>query len=338
MRESLSPSELAKGVLEGDRSALGRSISLVESRLEAHRSLAIDLLDLLPPSELRTLRIGVTGAPGAGKSSFIERVGIELCRERGEKVAVLAVDPSSPESGGSILGDKTRMEELSREPRAFIRPSPSSGSLGGIARRTAEAIRLCEAAGYRYIFIETVGVGQSEFKVRELCDIVTLLLVTGSGDQLQALKRGIMETADIIAINKADGENKRAARILALEVAQAIRITEARSDFIKVMTVSSLPQKDSEPSPISEYLETLHSLWNRSLADGRFEQKRKAQVQERIIEEACEQMAEEFERWVRSSAQGVTELGSLRERQKQIEHWKREFRREAGPSSETSGD
>ena len=325
VRESISPERLAQAVLQGDRSALGRAISLVESRLKAHRDLAIELLDLLPPLDRPSLRIGITGAPGAGKSSFIERAGLELCRVRGEKVAVLAVDPSSPESGGSILGDKTRMEELSREALAFIRPSPSSGSLGGIARRTADAIRLCEAAGYRYVFIETVGVGQSEFKVRELCDFVSLLLVTGSGDQLQALKRGIMETADIIAVNKADGENKRAARILALEVAQAIRITEARSEFIKVLSLSSLPQKELEPSPLAEYLETLDALHRRSLADGSFERKRQAQLKERIIEEACEQMAEDFEHWVRLSAESLSGIGSHRERQELIEVWKSRF-------------
>lgn len=188
---------------------LARAITLVESTLPADAALAAQVLDAVRPHAGRSRRVGITGAPGVGKSTFIEALGIYLVRARKERVAVLSVDPSSPISRGSILGDKTRMQRLAAEPDAFIRPSPSGGELGGIARSTGNAVLLCEAAGYRNVLIETVGVGQSESAVREIADFFLLLMLPGAGDELQGIKRGIMEMADCIAVNKADGDNVR---------------------------------------------------------------------------------------------------------------------------------
>ncbi len=194
------------GILKGERRSLSRGITLVESRLGSHQIRASALVDTLLPHSGRSVRLGVTGVPGVGKSSFIEKLGLELTG-RGHKVAVLAVDPSSSRSGGSILGDKTRMPGLSADPNAFIRPSPSGGTLGGVASRTRETMILCEAAGFDVIIVETVGVGQSETAVASMVDFFLLLMLAGAGDELQGIKRGIMELADAIAINKADGDN-----------------------------------------------------------------------------------------------------------------------------------
>jgi LAO/AO transport system kinase len=197
-------------VLRGERAALARAITLVESSREEHRELATELVEACLPHSGDSIRLGITGVPGVGKSTFIEAFGLMLA-EGGERVAVLAVDPTSPRSGGSILGDKTRMARLSVHPNAYIRPSPSRGSLGGVTRRTREAIILCEAAGFRRVIVETVGVGQSEVAVRSMTDFFLLLLLANAGDELQGLKRGIIEMCDLIAINKADGGQKRAA-------------------------------------------------------------------------------------------------------------------------------
>ena len=196
-----------EGVLAGDRSLLARAITIIESRLDSDADLAARLLDTLLPHTGRSRRVGITGVPGVGKSTFIDALGMHLVRERGENVAVLTIDPSSPLSGGSILGDKTRMERLAAEDGAFIRPSPSGGHLGGVARRTRETLLLCEAAGYRNILVETVGVGQSETAVRSMTDLFLLLMLAGAGDELQGMKRGIIEMLDGMAINKADGDN-----------------------------------------------------------------------------------------------------------------------------------
>jgi LAO/AO transport system kinase len=200
---------LTEGVLAGDRTTLARAITLVESTLPEHRALARHLVDRLMPHTGRSYRIGITGVPGVGKSTFIEAFGLRLLAEQGRRVAVLAVDPSSGRSGGSILGDKTRMPELSNHPAAFVRPSPSSCSLGGVARKTRETILLCEAAGFDTVLIETVGVGQSETAVRGMVDFFLLLMLAGAGDELQGIKRGIMEMCDGLAITKADGDNER---------------------------------------------------------------------------------------------------------------------------------
>jgi LAO/AO transport system kinase len=196
-----------EGVLAGDRVILARAITVIESRLEADADLAAQLLDAILPHIGKTRRVGITGVPGVGKSTFIDSLGTHLTRELGERLAVLSVDPSSPISRGSILGDKTRMQRLALDDRAFIRPSPAGGYLGGVAKHTREAILLCEAAGYRNIFMETVGVGQSETAVHSMSDFFLLLMLAGAGDELQGIKRGIIEMIDAMAINKADGDN-----------------------------------------------------------------------------------------------------------------------------------
>jgi LAO/AO transport system kinase len=219
---------LAERVLAGDRRALARAITLVESARPDHRIAAEALVADLGRQRREALRIGLTGPPGAGKSSLIERLGLMLTGE-GLRVAVLAVDPSSARSGGSILGDKTRMDRLARDPRAFIRPSPSQARLGGVARRSREAMALCEAAGHDAVLIETVGVGQSETTVADLCDLFVLVLSPAGGDELQGVKRGIMELADLILVNKADGELRAAAERTRADYAGALGLLGPRS-------------------------------------------------------------------------------------------------------------
>ncbi|MBM3518865.1 MAG: methylmalonyl Co-A mutase-associated GTPase MeaB, partial [Alphaproteobacteria bacterium] len=219
--EEIEIAELGAAVRAGDRRALARAITLVESRRPDHRGQADALLAALLPHTGAATRIGITGAPGVGKSTFIEALGRHLL-EVGERVAVLAIDPSSQRSGGAILGDKTRMEELARAPGAFIRPSPAGGTLGGIAARTREAMLVCEAAGFGVVLIETVGVGQSETAVVDVADMLILLLAPGAGDDLQGLKRGIVELADLIVVNKADGVLAAAAGALAADYRLAL--------------------------------------------------------------------------------------------------------------------
>ncbi len=216
-----------EGVRSGDRVTLARAITLVESDLPEDIGLAARLLEALLPHTGKSRRIGITGVPGAGKSTFMDTLGMYLVQEHGEKLAVLSVDPASPISGGSILGDKTRMERLCLEENAFIRPSSSRGQLGGVAPRTREAVLLCEAAGYSNVMIETVGVGQSETAVRSMSDFFLLLLIPGAGDELQGTKRGIIEMVDAIAINKADGENKRRAERARVEYSSALHLFPA---------------------------------------------------------------------------------------------------------------
>ena len=237
---------LAQEVLSGNRRALARAITLVESTRPDHREAAAALLEQLAGAGREAIRIGLSGTPGVGKSTFIESFGLMLANQ-GLRVAVLAVDPSSTRTGGSILGDKTRMEQLSRHPGAFIRPSPSQTHLGGVARRTREAVALCEAAGFDIVLIETVGVGQSETVVAELSDVFLLLLAPAGGDELQGVKRGIMEVADLIVVNKADGDLKASANRTCADYAGALRLLRRRPQdpegFPKAMTVSALEQE-----------------------------------------------------------------------------------------------
>ncbi len=241
--------DLATRILAGERRALARAITLVESGRDDHRAHSVDLLERLAGSGRQALRIGLSGTPGVGKSTFIESFGMMLTQQ-GLKVAVLAVDPSSARSGGSILGDKTRMERLSRAPNAFIRPSPSQSALGGVARRTRDAVSLCEAAGFDVILIETVGVGQSETMVADMTDLFILLLAPAGGDELQGVKRGIMEMADIILVNKADGDLKSAAMRTCADYAGALRLLRKRAQdpegFPKAMTVSAMEEAGLE--------------------------------------------------------------------------------------------
>lgn len=218
----LSATQFTEGILKGDRSLLARAITLIESSRPADRQIAEQIIEKCLPASGNSIRVGITGVPGAGKSSLIEALGKYLITERGEKVAVLAIDPSSQISGGSILGDKTRMAFLASSDRAFIRPTPSRGTRGGVAEHTREAIVLCEAAGYQNILVETVGVGQSEAAVRDLVDFFLLVTLAGAGDELQGIKRGVMEMADVVAVNKADGQNLRAAERARTEAQNAL--------------------------------------------------------------------------------------------------------------------
>jgi LAO/AO transport system kinase len=226
----LAVSAYVEGVLAHDPIVLARAITLVESDLPADAEAAAAVLDAVLPSTGRARRVGITGVPGVGKSTFIDALGIYLVRERGERVAVLSIDPSSQLTRGSILGDKVRMERLALEPRAFIRPSPARGHAGGVARRTREAMLLCEAAGYDHVLVETVGVGQTETAVRSMTDFFLLLMLAGAGDELQGIKRGILEMVDAMAVTKADADNVGRAERARAEYAGALRLFPPSSD------------------------------------------------------------------------------------------------------------
>ena len=236
-----SVASLAAGIRAGDRASLARAITLIESKRADHRNEAHLLVQELLPATGRAVRLGITGAPGAGKSTTIDALGTYLTGQ-GHKVAVLAVDPSSSRTGGSILGDKTRMARLAVDPHAFIRPSPASGTLGGVAAKTRETMLLCEAAGYGVIIVETVGVGQSETAVADMTDFFLLLMVAGTGDELQGLKKGVVELADMIAVNKADGDNVERAKLAAADFRGALNIlTPASASWSPpVITCSAL--------------------------------------------------------------------------------------------------
>ncbi len=250
-KKKLSEDDYVNGVLEGNRTILAQTITLIESNSSAHMNSAQNVLTRLLPHSGRSIRIGITGVPGAGKSSLIESFGTYLC-EQGHKVAVLTIDPSSTITKGSILGDKTRMDSLSKNPNAFIRPSASGGSLGGIARKTRESMLVCEAAGYDVILIETVGVGQSEVQVRSMVDFFLLVMLTGAGDELQGIKKGIMELADSIVINKADGQNK-------------LKAKAAKAEFNRILHLlqPSTPGWSSKAYTVSALLgEGIEEIWN----------------------------------------------------------------------------
>ena len=278
----MDPSDLATAVCAGDRRALARAITLVESTRADHRAQAMDLLDAVGRTGRQALRIGLSGTPGVGKSTFLESFGLMLTGNGsglGLRVAVLAVDPSSVLSGGSILGDKTRMERLSRDPNAFIRPSPSQTQLGGVARRTREAVALCEGAGFDVVLIETVGVGQSETMVAELCDIFVLLMAPAGGDELQGVKRGIMEMADLILVNKADGELKAAALRTCADYAGALHLLRGRAQdpegFPLARVVSALQQ-----TGLAEVWTDIQTLANWRRDHGHWQARRAAQARQ----------------------------------------------------------
>jgi LAO/AO transport system kinase len=280
----MTAGEYTEGILNRDITVLSRAITLAESAKEEHQALSRQIIEKIIPHTGKSVRVGITGVPGVGKSTFIESYG-QLLLEKGHRVAVLAVDPSSTLSKGSILGDKTRMEKLSAQKNVFIRPSPSGGSLGGVTLKTRESILLCEAAGFDYILIETVGVGQSEVEVHRLCDFFLLLMLAGAGDELQGIKRGIMEMADGIVITKADGSNVEKARAARAEFARAIHLFPPSDSGVipEVTTCSALGNQG-----IAEVFEMIDKYVRHTKATGYFESKRKQQALswfEKLVEE-----------------------------------------------------
>ena len=265
--------DLINGILNKDKTALSRAITLVESTAQKHQNQARKIIEACLPYANKSVRIGITGVPGVGKSTFIEQFG-KLLAQKNYKVAVLAVDPSSSISGGSILGDKTRMEDLVKEPNAYIRPSASGDSLGGVARNTREAIILCEAAGYNVILIETVGVGQSETVVHSMTDFFLLLKLAGAGDELQGIKRGIIEMADSIVINKADGNNMIAAKLAKTEFNRALHLYPDKGNNWTPKTLTCSALNNEGVSEIWELIKEYNSI---TKENGYFQQKRNDQ-------------------------------------------------------------
>lgn len=266
--------DYVQGVLEHDRRMLAKTITLIESSLPVHKDLARKIVDLLLPYTGKAVRLGITGMPGAGKSTFIESLGIMLV-QKGYNVAVLAVDPSSTRSGGSILADKTRMEKLSTEERAFIRPSPSGGTLGGVARKTRETMLVCEAAGFDVVIVETVGAGQSEVAVASMVDFFLALMIPGAGDELQGMKKGIMELADAVVINKADGDNVEKANLARRQYETALHfLTPSSPDWSPpVLTCSAI-----EKTGIDKIWGVVLDYKKKLTATGELETKRKKQA------------------------------------------------------------
>jgi LAO/AO transport system kinase len=265
---------MVDGVRRGDRALLGRAITLIESSNRAHQARAQELLQALLPLTGGAHRIGITGVPGVGKSTTIDQLGMNLVEE-GKRVAVLAVDPTSSRTGGSILGDKTRMARLSQSPHAFIRPSPTSGTLGGVARKTRETMALCEAAGFDVVIVETVGVGQSETAVADMVDIFVVLLLAGGGDDLQGIKKGVIELADVIAINKADGDNVARATRAAADYQNALHIFTA-PDAVWMPPVLTISGREN--TGLDRLWETIGRHRERMTAVGAFAERRSAQA------------------------------------------------------------
>ncbi len=266
----LSAQAYVEGVRAADRAVLARAITLVESEQPAHARLAQEVLEALLPDTGGACRVGISGVPGAGKSTFIDALGTMLTGQ-GRKVAVLAVDPTSSVSGGSILGDKTRMATLANDPHAYIRPSPTSGTLGGVARKTRETILLCEAAGFDVVLVETVGVGQSETLVAGMVDYFLVLLIAGAGDELQGIKRGILEVADMLAINKADGDNRERATRAQASYQNALRLMRA-GRVPPVVTCSALEKRG-----LKELWALVIESWRQQEASGELQRKRRTQ-------------------------------------------------------------
>ena len=289
-RDLPTTDSLAKGILSGNKTALSRAITLIESTNSTHTKQANEIIEQCLMHKTKSIRIGITGVPGVGKSTFIERFGKKLTAQ-GKKVAVLAVDPTSTITKGSILGDKTRMEELVKDENAFIRPSPSGSSLGGVARKTRETIVLCEAAGYNVILIETVGVGQSETAVHSMVDFFLLLKLAGAGDELQGIKRGIMEMADAIVINKSDGDNIQRAKKAKVEFTRALHLlkTQGNGWVPKVLACSAL-----EDIGILEVWETVTNYVATNTKNNFFIQKRQEQNKYWLLQTIEDQLKQQF--------------------------------------------
>ncbi len=273
-RRELSVEDYFNGVRAGEMPVLARALTLIESNSPRHQLLAEDLLTRLMPYTGGAVRVGVTGAPGAGKSTFIEALGLHLVRS-GLRVAVLAVDPSSGLTGGSILGDKTRMSGLAAERNAYIRPSPSAGTLGGVARKTRETMLVCEAAGYQVVLVETVGVGQSETMVADMTDCFLAIMLPGAGDELQGIKRGLLELVDVIAVNKADGPTRAAAELAAVQYNVALKSLSGRSDEDDapvVLTCSALHHQG-----VNAVWDAIHQRQARHAATGKLADRRRRQ-------------------------------------------------------------
>lgn len=285
-----APSELVEGILKGDITALSRAVTLVESLAPDHYSIAQEVIEKCLPYSGNSHRVGITGVPGAGKSTSIDVFGLHVLRNGG-KLAVLAIDPSSERTKGSILGDKTRMEKLAVHPDAFIRPSPSAGSLGGVARKTRETIVLCEAAGYDNIFVETVGVGQSETAVHSMVDFFLLIQIAGAGDELQGIKRGIMEMADGIVINKADGDNIGPAQLAQAQYRSALHLFPPTASGWKpeVLTYSGYFELG-----IAEVWDMIDRYFDFVKSNGYFETKRREQARWWMYESIDEQLRKHF--------------------------------------------
>lgn len=272
-RRTYTPSEFVEGILKGDITILSQAVTLVESAKHEHQQIAQEVIEKCLPHAGKSIRVGITGVPGAGKSTSIDVFGMHLINQ-GHKLAVLAIDPSSERSKGSILGDKTRMEALSREKDAFIRPSPSAGSLGGVARKTRETIVLCEAAGFDTIFVETVGVGQSEVAVSQMVDCFTFLALSGAGDQLQGIKKGVLEMAELVAINKADGANEKPAKRAARDLAAAMRMVRSRDELWHPPT---LTMSAVEGNGVAEFWDKVQEHHQVMVEAGEFEDRRRHQ-------------------------------------------------------------
>ena len=319
MSRTISLQDYISGIKSSDKRILGKAITLIESKKPEHRLIADQLLKEILPFSGKSVRIGITGVPGAGKSTFIESFG-KFAIAQGKKVAVLAIDPSSSINKGSILGDKTRMEELAKDPNAFIRPSPSSGFLGGIANTTFESLLICEAAGFDYILIETVGVGQSETLVNDITDVFLFLKVIGTGDELQGIKRGIMEMADLIFINKVNSENLSKAKMTKTELSRALQFITPKEKNWKIPVILGSALEKSGLDDVFNKIEDYISL---KIKNGTFLETRKNQARKR------------FEFWVREYILEKAKNDHLLENSFQ-EHKKNASELLSNPSSEAS--